>query len=83
MMWLTPIEIIALILSLTGTLLVIKHKWIGYFIWFQANLFWMVASYGTNLNGGIILFLSYQALNIYGIYDWYLKDHMKYKGYLR
>lgn len=69
------LSMIALILSLTGNVLVnLRHK-MGFVIWSIANVFWITANLISTLNiPQILMFIAYLGLNIHGFIIWNRKE---------
>lgn len=66
---------IALILSLTGNILVnLKHK-TGFVIWSISNIFWILVNFIGIINiPQILMFTAYIGLNIHGFIMWSKKE---------
>lgn len=74
-MTIVVLSIIALILSLTGNILVnLKHK-TGFVIWSVSNIFWILVNFIGTLNiPQILMFTAYIGLNIHGFIMWSKKE---------
>jgi nicotinamide riboside transporter PnuC len=65
------LSIIALILSLTGNILVNYKKKLGFIIWISSNIFWIVVNFVGDKNyPQVIMYLIYAALNVQGYINW-------------
>lgn len=70
------ISIIALILSLTGNILINYKKKIGYIIWISSNIAWIVVNCLGYFNvAQVIMYVIYAALNIQGFVLWSRKNN--------
>ena len=65
------LSIIALILSLTGNILVNFKKKLGFIIWISSNIFWIVVNFIGDMNyPQVIMYLVYAGLNVQGYLNW-------------
>ena len=70
------ISIIALILSLTGNIMVNFKKKSGFIIWGVSNIAWIVVNLIGPINiPQIIMYLMYMGLNIHGFILWRRKNN--------
>lgn len=74
-MTIVVLSIIALIMSLTGNILVnLKHK-TGFVIWSMSNIFWILVNFIGTINiPQILMFIAYIGLNIHGFIMWSKKE---------
>ena len=72
------LSIIALILSLTGNILVNFKKKLGFIIWISSNVFWIIINFMGDVNyPQVIMYLIYVGLNIQGYINWSRKKEIK------
>lgn len=71
------LEWAATILSLVGALFVVKKKWKGYLFWFGGNTAWLALGLLTETYGAVITFSVFNAVCIYGVWDWRFKKVRK------
>lgn len=68
-------SVIALVLALTGNILVNFRKKLGFVIWTLSNVFWIIVNFLGTLNvPQVIMYLVYITLNIQGFIVWSKKD---------
>ena len=72
------LSIIALILSLTGNILVNFKKKLGFIVWISSNVFWIVVNFMGEMNyPQVIMYLVYAGLNVQGYINWSKKNKSK------
>lgn len=65
------LSVIALILSLTGNILVNLRKRSGFAIWIASNLCWIAVNFVGTMNiPQVIMYLVYVGLNVQGFIFW-------------
>ena len=65
-MWMI-IEVMAVALSLLGTLLVARRKIEGFYFWIGGGLLLVAINFNAGLWGQVLLFIVYIGLSIWGI----------------
>lgn len=74
------LSIIALILSLTGNILVNFKKKIGFVIWTVSNIFWIAVNFlGTPNIPQVFMYIIYAMLNIQGFIIWRKKESKNFQ----
>ena len=56
-------------LSVAGTLLVIRRRISGYYLWVVSNIGWIAVDFHKGVYAQALLFFVYLALSVYGIWD--------------
>lgn len=56
-------------LSVAGTLLVIRRRVLGYYLWVVSNIGWIAVDFHRGVYAQALLFFIYLALSVYGIWD--------------
>lgn len=70
-MVLHTVSVLALILSLTGNILVNYKKRFGFVIWSVSNIVWIVVNFMSYFNvSQVVMYLVYLCLNIQGFIVW-------------
>lgn len=65
------LSVIALVLSLTGNILINYKKRIGYIVWISSNIAWIAVNVTGQFNiPMVIMYVVYVALNIQGFILW-------------
>lgn len=57
-------------LSLAGTVLVIRKRVTGFYLWAATNIGWVFVDFKADQPAQAVLFIAYLALAIYGIWEW-------------
>lgn len=71
------LSVIALVLSLTGNILINYKKRIGYIVWILSNVAWIAVNVTGQFNVPmVIMYVVYMILNIQGFLLW-SKDNKK------
>ena len=69
------LSVIALMLSLTGNILINYKKRIGYIVWILSNVAWIAVNVTGQFNiPMVIMYVVYVALNIQGFVLWSRKN---------
>lgn len=71
-MWML-IEVIAIVSSLSGTLLVARRSIEGFYFWIGGNILLIAINLKAGSWGEVFLFTVYTGLSIWGIYQWQRK----------
>ena len=61
---------IAVLLSLTGNILINFKKVTGYFVWISSNMLWIIITFCRSEWNLVALFSIYILLCIHGVYKW-------------
>lgn len=70
------LSVIALVLSLTGNILINYKKRIGYIVWILSNVAWIAVNVTGQFNVPmVIMYVVYVALNIQGFALWSRKNN--------
>lgn len=70
------LSVIALVLSLTGNILINYKKRIGYIVWILSNVAWIAVNVTGQFNVPmVIMYVVYVALNIQGFVLWSRKNN--------
>lgn len=65
------LSVIALVLSLTGNILINYKKRIGYIVWISSNIAWIAVNVTGQFNVPmVIMYVVYMILNIQGFILW-------------
>lgn len=65
------LSVIALVLSLTGNILINYKKRIGYIVWISSNIAWIAVNVTGQFNiPMVIMYVVYMILNIQGFILW-------------
>lgn len=57
-------------LSLAGTVLVIRRRVEGFYLWAVTNIGWVAVDLNAGLPAQAALFGAYLALSVYGVWEW-------------
>jgi nicotinamide riboside transporter PnuC len=69
------LSVIALVLSLTGNILINYKKRIGYIVWIASNIAWIAVNVTGQFNiPMVIMYVVYVALNVQGFVLWSRKN---------
>lgn len=60
-------------LSIAGTLLVIRRRVSGYYLWVISNIGWIAVDIHKGVHAQALLFFIYLGLSVYGI--WEIRKH--------
>lgn len=67
----TVLSVLALIMSLTGNILINCKRRFGYIVWIVSNVLWIIINFTDHLNmSQVIMYLVYTVLNIQGYILW-------------
>lgn len=69
-MTMTIITWVLTALSLAGTVLVIRRRVEGFYLWAFTNIGWVVVDIEAGLYAQAALFGAYLALSVYGVWEW-------------
>lgn len=58
------------VLSVIGTVLVIKKKKTDFHFWIVTNIGWALVDFAAGLPAQAALFAVYLAVSLYGLYEW-------------
>lgn len=59
------------LISVLGTLLIIRRRVSGFYLWTISNLGWIVIDWQAGINAQAVLFVIYLATSIYGAWEWH------------
>lgn len=65
------------VLSVVGSVLVIKNRVSGLMLWCVANTGWIAVAVIKDLPAQVVLFAVYLAISAYGVWDWRRKAWMR------
>ena len=60
--------------SIAGTILNIKKKFVCFYIWVVANIFWLVFDIRNGIYGRAFLDVVHLGFAFWGIYEWQFKN---------
>jgi nicotinamide riboside transporter PnuC len=67
-------SIVALLFTLSGTVLNSRKNIWGFYIWIIANLMWLIITWSISDASLTIQYLVFLILNFYGIWQWKKKE---------
>lgn len=57
-------------ISIVGTVLVIRKRLSGFYLWCISNVAWVFIDIEAGLYAQAALFVGYLGLSVYGVYEW-------------
>lgn len=69
------IEYFATFLSIIGSIYVARMDIKGYYLWFLANIMWVVFGLMNTLYGVLTTFVCFEITTIYGLINWKKSDN--------
>jgi len=64
------LEFTAFLLSIIGQICIIYKKWVGWILWFVADIIWVWFNFSNGHIWQGLLFVFYTFVCIWGVYEW-------------